>query len=173
MPVPDNFYEHIGHLDEAVEQRLLQNLMPKFADFVNRVLLRGVTFRSQLHYIDDKSCVLPHEKQTYTHFLLDCPVTQAVWHVFVSVMSSIGFYNPPSLENCLFGSPRLTRPWMQVTFTPAQNDNIFRPYTPETTPESIARKAVFAVKIHLQHLVLQDPDDRSLVRLVLLLIRNP
>ena len=33
-------------------------------------------------------------------------------------------------------------------------------------------KAAFSIKVHLQHFVLNDPDNQSLLRLLLVLLRN-
>ncbi|OQR85138.1 hypothetical protein ACHHYP_12239 [Achlya hypogyna] len=135
-------------------------------------------------------------RETCTHLLIDCPFTQDVWNLFTAALSAFGFSYPTSLQACLFDIPRLQRRWQCLCFDQvwpivraciwftlwkARNDVIFcQDRTPaaseavalKATSEAVALKATFAVKKRLQHLVLQDPEDHSLLRFLLALEQN-
>ncbi|OQR88031.1 hypothetical protein ACHHYP_07690 [Achlya hypogyna] len=184
--VANDFYNDPDNLAAAAGLWLPTHVLLKFSDFVYRVLIRGVAMRSQLHYLEDKTCVLCNtgDLETYTHLQIDCPFTQDVWNLFTAALSAFGFSYPTSLQACLFDTPRLQRRWQCLCFDQvwpmvraciwftlwkARNDVIFRQ---NRTPAPVALKAAFAVKIHLQHLVLQDPEDHMLLRFLLSLEQN-
>jgi len=59
-----------------------------------------------------------------------------------------------------------------LTLWKRRNNSVFRPTLHHDSPEATAAKAAFSIKVHLQHLVLNDPDNQPLLRLLLLLLRN-
>ncbi|OQR81736.1 hypothetical protein ACHHYP_20817 [Achlya hypogyna] len=75
---------------------------------------------------------------------------------------------PPRLDP----PPFLTSLNSQGSSQLARNDVIFRQDRTPASSEAVALKAAFAVKIHLQHLVLQDPEDHMLLRFLLALEQN-
>ncbi|OQR96445.1 hypothetical protein ACHHYP_15814 [Achlya hypogyna] len=187
--VANDFYEDRENIAAAVGLWLPTHALPKFSDCVYRVLIQGVAMRSELHYLEDKTCVLCNKgnRETYTHLLIDCPFTQDIWNLFTAALRAFGFSYPTSLQACLFDTPRLQRRWQCLCFDQvwpivraciwftlykARNDVIFRQDRTPATSEAVALKAAFVVKIHLQHLEFQDSEDHSLLRFLLALEQN-
>nr|AIG56300.1 secreted protein [Achlya hypogyna] len=189
LGLPDDFYSNPDHTDVVVALRLPDNVLPKFADFVYRVVIRAIPLRSRLHYLGDQTCVLctMEARETYLHFLIDCPFVQSVWAVYEAALADVGFKCPTSLQNFIFKTPHLRRPWQRAAFDSLwpilraciwftiwkrRNDAVFRPHIRLDSPTAVAAKAAFAIQVHVQHLLANDPDNPLLIRLLLALRRN-
>jgi hypothetical protein len=128
-------------------------------------------------------------RETYRHFFVDCPFVQNVWANYATALHDVGFVRPTSLHDFLVVTPPLRRRWQRIgvelvwpilrgclwfTLWKCRNDVVFCPTGTfrQATAQMAASKAAFVIKIHLQHLLLSEPDNQSLVRLLLTLHKN-
>ncbi|EQC34888.1 hypothetical protein SDRG_07688 [Saprolegnia diclina VS20] len=74
LDVDDDFYQSTAAVASAAELGQPDAILPKYADFVCQMMLRAVTFRAHLHWLDraDQACLCCPEHETYRHFLVDC-----------------------------------------------------------------------------------------------------
>ncbi|OQR83709.1 hypothetical protein ACHHYP_20725 [Achlya hypogyna] len=114
---------------------------------------------AQLHYLEDKTCVLCNtgDLETYTHLLIACPFTQDIWNLFTATLSAFGFSYPTSLQACLFDTSRLQRrdqrpgpatayPEMSLPAGPAWHAAFPGKTTTEAQAEFLARGRSHAIR---------------------------
>ncbi|KDO22479.1 hypothetical protein SPRG_22308 [Saprolegnia parasitica CBS 223.65] len=148
----------------AVEYRQPEHILPRYADFMYRVVLGAVAIRSRLYFLADDAQVCPvcGDLETYDHLLLRCEFVTAVWAVFQPLVDALKLELPTTLSALLF-EPLVTgqryrrravammwpilRACVLHTVWLARNDRVFRPEAPLVTPEAAAQRAAFLTKL--------------------------
>ncbi|OQR84392.1 hypothetical protein ACHHYP_20674, partial [Achlya hypogyna] len=176
LQLPEDFYSSAGNIALIAELLQPEHILPKYSDFIYRVVVGAVPVRARLGFLpaDQRGCIFCDEFETLEHLLLRCTFTRDVW---------VGLEPLISLTTTLHGllfEPLRTRlrhrrgvallwPILRAcelyTIWLARNDKVFRPDTLDVSPLAAAHRAAHLVRLHLHHLLLNSADG-ALFRLV-------
>ncbi|OQR87928.1 hypothetical protein ACHHYP_07832 [Achlya hypogyna] len=189
LEVDDDFYKAPAAVAAAADLRLPDAILPKYADFVYQVMLRAVKFRAHLHWLDraNQACLFCLERETYSHFLVDCTFIQDVWNTLHAAMAPLGVTLPTTLSGYLYSTPKTASNMHQRAFRylwpvlracvwfnvwRVRNDRVFRADLPLPSPRTIAVKAARVAQLHLHHSLIQNPGQTALRHLLRVLAQH-
>ena len=158
-------------MDQLAYYRQPPHVLPRFGDFMFKMLLRANTMQYLFQYQDHPPmCVYCGSNETYMHFLLSCSYGQSVWHYFKQVQHILGCSFPRNGLELFFDVPKpidgyyvrgflkiwpIIRACVYYQIWLQRNDRTFRPDLTAKDPLAIAIRAANLIKIHL-HQLLED-----------------
>ncbi|OQR80674.1 hypothetical protein ACHHYP_17329 [Achlya hypogyna] len=116
LGLPDDYYSSPDIVALAAALRLPPYALPKFFDFVYRVVIGAIPLRAQLYHLEDKTCALCRSmaRETFLHIFIDCQFVQNVWAIYKAAIGEVGLECPHSLQDFVFTTPRLRHPWQRA-----------------------------------------------------------
>ncbi|OQR88908.1 hypothetical protein ACHHYP_20284 [Achlya hypogyna] len=182
LQLPEVFYSSAGNIALVAELLLPEHILPKYSDFIYRVVVGAVPVRARLGFLpaDQRDFVFCDAFETLEHLLLRCTFTRDVWVGLEPLISVLEIELPTTLHRLLFEPLRtrlrhrrrgvallwpILRACVLYTIWLARNDKVFRPDTLDVSPLAAAHRAAHLVRLHLHHLLLNSADG-TLFRLV-------
>ena len=176
LDLPVDFYANPQRVRQLASLRQPRHLLPQYGCFVYKSLLRAIALQYLFSFLDAPSnSVFCDDRETFSHFLFDCPYSQEVWTPFKRVQCALDCNFPSTPLELFFDPPKppdtywcrgystvwpviracvLYQIWLQRV------DRTFRPDQPHKAPLDTAIRAAHIINLHLQSL-LQDTSIKK------------
>ncbi|OQR85501.1 hypothetical protein ACHHYP_20570, partial [Achlya hypogyna] len=176
LRLPVDFILSAAAVDHAATFFRPDYILPKYSDFVYRIVIGAVPVRARLGFLPatQRGCVFCDSLETLEHLLLQCAFSQRVWAGLAPLTSALQLQLPTTLQSLLFETPYtplrhrrrsvatlwpILRACVLYTIWLARNDAVFRPEVPAVSLLAAAHRAAQLIRLHIHHLLLNTQDD--------------
>ena len=177
LRLPPSFYQDPKRLSQLVNYHQAPHILPRYGDFMFKMLLRANAMQYMFQYLDPKpACIFCGNNETYLHFLLSCSFGQTVWQPFKQVQHLLGCAFPRNVQELFFDTPLppdnydakgyryiwpIIRACVYYQIWLERVDRIFRPDLTPKTASQVALKAASLIKLHFDQMLVDLPIKKG------------